>query len=800
MTAMPPPVVSTVLSAVVPALAPAGFLRDLLADHGLVLLGGVSAFLAAGVVAIRLQRSPLHRQRLGELTILCSLVWLVLACVPLPRLASTWWDRAEATPAGAPTGNTPKPRPLFLPQAPRPTDASRDPEFASLLATVTSRQMPETVLTTTAFAPRPSPARQTLRASLPAAYLVGTAACAGWLLVGHVLLWRMLRRSARPAPWLRELFESLQDDLSPGHLSRRRPPRLRISTECGRPVSCGVFRPTVLLPAACAAPANAAQLRHVLLHELAHVRQRDAIGNALLNLAMPLLYFHPLYWLVRSDVHLARELVADDWAARRTGKSSYVTELVSLARSRLPSTAAGRLAGVGLFLFGSPTHFYRRMYMLMHRRESLPTCCSAPWQLGTVTACALAVGIGVALGGARPARAQSEDGPKSAEAHSIRPVVPVVERANAVEGSRAVANLEARKASVMQRMTELLGQAAKARDEQKAKDEQVYRVQLKKAEAELAALKQELDQTTPDGAGPGPGPEAERERALKAERQAMEAALRARDEQLAVSQKMLQDLASRSKEAEVARAEADSLRSQLANLTARLNAQQNRVQSSQQGLAQNQAELFELRNREAKIGRDLAQVKSDRDSLKAIDAEKRDAEKREAAIRSFNAANTGRTAYTPLPDGADSGTDPAERGASRLSAGSLDLVALATSYADAVGSVRVARYRVKAAAEKDQEAEVQIQQASLETAEHKAGLLRSIAEIAMAGAEAEYKRTRELAGQGVVSKSTLEEAESKLKILQTILKSDGQSSSAQPKGANPSSTAQPKGANPAGRE
>jgi hypothetical protein len=148
-----------------------------------------------------------------------------------------------------------------------------------------------------------------------------------------------------------------------------------------------------------------------------------------------------------------------------------------------------------------------------------------------------------------------------------------------------------------------------------------------------------------------------------------------------------------------------------------------------------------------------------------------------------DAASSGETAArdAAVRDAAvRSAAVPGESGEAKLSAGSLDLVALATSYADAVGSVRVAKFRVKAAAEKDQGAEEQIQRASLETAEHKANLLRSIAEIALAGAEAEYKQSRQLVDQGFMSTSKLAEAEAKLKILHVILQSDGQGNPAKP--------------------
>jgi hypothetical protein len=58
-----------------------------LAEHGLMLLGGVTALLLAGVaVAGVARRSPVVRQRVCELSVGAGMVWLVLACVPMPRV------------------------------------------------------------------------------------------------------------------------------------------------------------------------------------------------------------------------------------------------------------------------------------------------------------------------------------------------------------------------------------------------------------------------------------------------------------------------------------------------------------------------------------------------------------------------------------------------------------------------------------------------------------------------------------------------------------------------------------------
>lgn len=62
-------------------------LWQFLADRGGMLLLGSGGLLALGSCALLLTRVPIHRQRLCELTLLSTVGWLVLACLPLPRLS-----------------------------------------------------------------------------------------------------------------------------------------------------------------------------------------------------------------------------------------------------------------------------------------------------------------------------------------------------------------------------------------------------------------------------------------------------------------------------------------------------------------------------------------------------------------------------------------------------------------------------------------------------------------------------------------------------------------------------------------
>src|SRR3954470_24122991 len=51
-----------------------------------LLLVGMTVLLALGCLLVRFTRSPVHRQRLGEMTLVAVLAWSLLALLPLPRL------------------------------------------------------------------------------------------------------------------------------------------------------------------------------------------------------------------------------------------------------------------------------------------------------------------------------------------------------------------------------------------------------------------------------------------------------------------------------------------------------------------------------------------------------------------------------------------------------------------------------------------------------------------------------------------------------------------------------------------
>src|SRR5262249_19475206 len=213
---------------------------------------------------IRRTRQPARRQRLGELGLAAALVLALLSLRP-PWLVL--------------------PYPVAGPPVPPPAQPeAADDELVFVWAVPDGADAPEVAAPAVAR-PLPEPARE--RALVPEAPPAGCpcllALVLPWLVVAHAigaavllarwLLWhwalaRLLRGATRAPAEVARLFEAM----TAGGWR----PRLLVARRLRVPLSCGLLRPTVVLPAAlCAAP-DLQKLRWVFAHELTHLERRDA--------------------------------------------------------------------------------------------------------------------------------------------------------------------------------------------------------------------------------------------------------------------------------------------------------------------------------------------------------------------------------------------------------------------------------------------------------------------------------------------------------------------------------------------
>lgn len=112
--------------------------------------------------------------------------------------------------------------------------------------------------------------------------------------------------------------------------------RVRMLEGLSSPLTYGLFRPTVLVPVRSVSQPE--QLRHILLHEQAHIRYGDLWKKQLFLLVACVHWFNPLVWLMLALAFEDMEIRCDAVAVGKLGaaqKKSYALTLVSAETARL---------------------------------------------------------------------------------------------------------------------------------------------------------------------------------------------------------------------------------------------------------------------------------------------------------------------------------------------------------------------------------------------------------------------------------------------------------------------------------
>jgi beta-lactamase regulating signal transducer with metallopeptidase domain len=219
---------------------------------------------------------------------------------------------------------------------------------------------------------------------LAAAWATGTAIVLVRTLAAQRVAVREARRAAPAPASAQALLSTLATIL------RVRTPRLVVGDAATGPYVVGLVRSIIVVPPALLE--DEALLRAALLHELAHVRRRDAVGRYIQTLATAVFFFWPIVRIAGRRLDLAREAACDAWALEASGvpRPAYARLLVRMAALRTaaapglasPRSLDARVAAV----LGPPI---RARMSVLHKAALLG------WTL-------------VALGGARSSEARGE--------------------------------------------------------------------------------------------------------------------------------------------------------------------------------------------------------------------------------------------------------------------------------------------------------------------------------------------------------------------------------------------------------
>ncbi len=231
-------------------------------------------------------------------------------------------------------------------------------------------------------------------ATLGAGAAAGCAAMLAWLALGAIASQRLIRGAHAVPAWMIKLLEEIA---GPG----QRLPRLLLSDLANQPLALGVRRPTIILPAHFAVAEPGVRIRAALEHEWAHLRGGDLAMVEMSRWLLPVLFAHPLYWILRGLMRADQESIADA-AAARAGRVAYAEALLcwsrQLERPRRVASSVG--------LWDGRSTLDRRIRLVLDDSRSLeqrcPWCWSVAVRILAIAACS------VLHAGLAPARDQAQ--------------------------------------------------------------------------------------------------------------------------------------------------------------------------------------------------------------------------------------------------------------------------------------------------------------------------------------------------------------------------------------------------------
>ncbi len=396
-------------------------------------LGGGVLLLLTWLV-MRLVRQPARRQRLGEFGMAAALVIAALSLapawlwVPVPGVIAPAElhsqsnspgnsDRQNGGPLATRAESIRGASALPLDGSPLAPRAEGTPGLTAELPSLTVPAGPdhsppvrtESLLDDKTQADQRDP----WLAILGVVYATGASLILARWLLGYLGLVRFFWAATPAPPRATRLFNRMATGRARARLLAAQ--RLRV------PLSCGLLRPTVLLPASlCNAPAD--RLRWIFAHELTHLERRDPWTCLLFALGQAMFFYVPWFWAVRRQVQLCQEYVADASAAAEADEhADYAEFLLSLTRAPLaPAWATG--------VSGHTSDLFRRIAMLLHSPFAVERRCPRLWSLATagglLSLAVLVAGVGLradAAGTPPAAQAKADEDPKKDEPKKEQP-------------------------------------------------------------------------------------------------------------------------------------------------------------------------------------------------------------------------------------------------------------------------------------------------------------------------------------------------------------------------------------------
>ena len=218
---------------------------------------------------------------------------------------------------------------------------------------------------------------------IPMVWLIGMLA---WFAIAVV-------RNRRVARWVRGHGRCTDErvlsavDRAQVAFKVRKPIAAVINERFEAPAVFGWWRPVLLLPQAWLKEATDEEIYGVLLHEMTHVKCRDALLNWVFILVRSIHWFNPLVWYALRRLRAEREVFCDALVLKRLQapeRSVYGSTLLKIAAQLSGATAPPTLVPI---LQHKP-EIHRRIHMIAKYKTT-------PWLLSAAFALVLAALAGI---------------------------------------------------------------------------------------------------------------------------------------------------------------------------------------------------------------------------------------------------------------------------------------------------------------------------------------------------------------------------------------------------------------------
>ena len=247
-----------------------------------------------------------------------------------------------------------------------PTKANAEPPWQPIAPVVDVKGADAEPQSTAENVTTPAPRQSSGKTWILSVWLAGFCAAIAYLITAQLRLRKQINQCCTAMDErLLTMLDSLSEDFK-----IRRTPKLLISPRMTSPYTCGIWRPTIVLPEYAIATLSDAELRCVLAHELAHIRRHDVLIQWCAMAISSFYWFHPAAWLATLQMRRCREGACDELVLQRLGESrrEYGQALLQMAdHLRAPVLVPG-LCG----LFGSRQPIRERIQRVNNFRQMSP--------------------------------------------------------------------------------------------------------------------------------------------------------------------------------------------------------------------------------------------------------------------------------------------------------------------------------------------------------------------------------------------------------------------------------------------